>query len=430
MELKLTPYKGTRDIYPDDMDIRNYLFASWRRVVLSYGYREYMAPMLEPVELYMAKSSQEIVSEQTYSFSDRGGRNMVIRPEMTPSIARMVAARRQETPLPARYFSIANFMRYERPQHGREREFWQLNFDLFGDDSVQADVEIISLSKELLSSLGVNDDMYTIKVNDRRLTDTIMSDYLGLSEDQKIAAIRLLDKYDKLSNQRFRELALEIMDESTLDKLEGIISVNSINDLPDSIVESEPAKGLANLLSKLVGMSIKNVIYDVRLMRGFDYYTGTVFEVFDNSPDNQRAIFGGGRYDKLIEQFGVESLPVVGAAVGETMMIEFLRTHQLIPIDKLGNNRLIDLVTLDHSDEVIDYAMVVSDKLRSYNYDVATDFTNRKLDKKLRAAVKRGARAVAFVGPDELANNQLSIRLLDSQETNSYSIKDELDDIL
>lgn len=430
MELKLTPYKGTRDIYPDDMDIRNYLFASWRKVVLSYGYREYMAPMLEPVELYMAKSSQEIVSEQTYSFSDRGGRNMVIRPEMTPSIARMVAARRQETPLPARYFSIANFMRYERPQHGREREFWQLNFDLFGDDSVQADVEIISLSKELLSSLGVNDDMYTIKVNDRRLTDAIMSDYLGLSEDQKIAAIRLLDKYDKLSNQRFRELALEIMDESTLDKLEGIISVNSINDLPDSIVESEPAKGLANLLSKLVGVSIKNVIYDVRLMRGFDYYTGTVFEVFDNSPDNQRAIFGGGRYDKLIEQFGVESLPVVGAAVGETMMIEFLRTHQLIPIDKLGNNRLIDLVTLDHSDEVIDYAMVVSDKLRSYNYDVATDFTNRKLDKKLRAAVKRGARAVAFVGPDELANNQLSIRLLDSQETNSYSIKDELDDIL
>lgn len=430
MELKLTPYKGTRDIYPDDMDIRNYLFASWRKVVLSYGYREYMAPMLEPVELYMAKSSQEIVSEQTYSFSDRGGRNMVIRPEMTPSIARMVAARRQETPLPARYFSIANFMRYERPQHGREREFWQLNFDLFGDDSVQADVEIISLSKELLSSLGVSDDMYTIKVNDRRLTDTIMSDYLGLAEGQKIAAIRLLDKYDKLSNQRFRELALEIMDELTLDKLEGIISVNSINDLPDSVAESEPAKGLANLLNKLVSLSIKNVIYDVRLMRGFDYYTGTVFEVFDNNPDNQRAIFGGGRYDKLIEQFGVESLPVVGAAVGETMMIEFLRTHQLIPIDKLGNNRLVDLVTLDNSDEVINYAMTVSDKLRSHNYDVATDFTNRKLDKKLRAAVKRGAKAVAFVGPDELANNQLSIRLLDSQTTNSYSIKDELDDIL
>ena len=184
MSLNLSSYKGTRDLYPVDMMQRNYIFDGWRNVVEQYGYQEYMAPLLEPIDIYAAKSGEEIVNEQTYSFQDRGGRQMVIRPEMTPSITRMVAARRQEMPMPARLYSIANFMRYERPQHGREREFVQLNFDLFGIDNIYAELEIINMSHDVLTCFGATQDMFTIKVNDRQLTNFIMRDYLGLDEER------------------------------------------------------------------------------------------------------------------------------------------------------------------------------------------------------------------------------------------------------
>jgi histidyl-tRNA synthetase len=166
------PYKGTRDYYPEDKRVQNYIFNTWRKVVESYGYQEYGTPLLEPLEVYMAKSGEELAGEQTYAFTDRGERTVAIRPEMTPSVSRLVAGRRQELAYPARLFSIANFMRYERPQRGREREFWQLNADMFGAEGPAADAEIIILAHDIMEAFGAKDDMYVVRVNDRNLIKT------------------------------------------------------------------------------------------------------------------------------------------------------------------------------------------------------------------------------------------------------------------
>ena len=173
--LSSQPYKGTRDYYPADKRIQNYIFSVWNKVSKLYGYEEYGAPTLEPLEVYAAKSGQEIVNDQTYTFTDRGGRIVAIRPEMTPSISRMVAARRQELAYPARLYSIANFMRYERPQRGREREFWQLNVDIFGDDGVAAEAEIISFANHLMNEFGAKPGDFIIKINNRKLINFMMA---------------------------------------------------------------------------------------------------------------------------------------------------------------------------------------------------------------------------------------------------------------
>src|SRR3990167_8055548 len=173
-------YKGTRDYYPEDKRIQNYIFNIWKKTAESFGYEEYGAPLLEPLEVYAAKSGNELANEQTYSFIDRGDRRVAIRPEMTPSISRMVAARRQEMAYPARLYNISNYMRYERPQRGREREFWQLNADIFGAEGVVADAEIIGLCYEIMKTFGATEKMFAIRINNRKLIDTMMSSYLEL----------------------------------------------------------------------------------------------------------------------------------------------------------------------------------------------------------------------------------------------------------
>lgn len=410
MNLKLTGYKGTRDLYPADMMQRNYIFNGWREVVEGFGYREYAAPLLEPLELYAAKSGAEIVGEQTYSFTDRGGRQMVIRPEMTPSIARMVAARRQETVMPARFYSIANFMRYERPQHGREREFWQLNFDLFGIQSTAADLEIIEMSHAIIDHFGATDDMFTIRVNDRRLTDFIMRQYLELDGEQTGLMIKLLDRFDKMERSKFDGQALAIVGQSAMAKLAGLIDVKTLDELPDEIKNDAVVEPVRHVLLELYARGVRNAVYDIRLMRGFDYYTGIVFEVFDEAPENRRAMFGGGRYDGLISLFGVESLPVVGAAPGETTFREFLLAHHLMPdfSDRLGPEVMV--LTAANDSSVESRAAMIANLLRQIGLSVAVDYGDRKLDKKVKAAVKQHAVWLLFVGANEMKSDRYGVK--------------------
>ena len=417
MALNLSSYKGTRDLYPEDMRLRNYVFDTWRMVVESFGYQEYAAPMLEPLELYAAKSGQEIVNDQTYKFTDRGDREVAIRPEMTPSIARMVAARRQEMPMPARLFSIANYMRYERPQKGREREFWQLNFDLFGSNQVYADIEILSMSHSLVKAFGATDDMFTVKINDRRLTDFAMKDFLGLDDIQSLAMVKLFDRRDKISQESFSDQVAEIAPdnaEQISSKVDQLLRVKSIDDLPVEIANDAVTKPLKDTLDILASRGITNAKFAPDLMRGFDYYTGIVFEIFDEAPENRRAMFGGGRYDGLIGLFGVEDLPVVGAAPGETMFIEFLKAHNLIP--DLNNG--VDVAVIPFID-----AGEIADQLRSAGLNVAIDFTDRKTDKKIKAAVKAGIRYAIFVGEDELESGKYPLKNLVTGEETKLEIE-------
>ncbi|MCL2037867.1 histidine--tRNA ligase [Candidatus Saccharibacteria bacterium] len=419
MSLNLSSYKGTRDIYPEDMRLRRYIFDTWARVAESFGYEEYDSPLLEPLELYAAKSGEEIVNDQTYKFTDRGERTVAIRPEMTPSIARMVAARRQELALPARLYSISNYMRYERPQNGREREFWQLNTDIFGAAGIDADAEIILLGERIMRAFGATDNMFTIRISDRQWIDFVMRSYLGLDEEKAGRMIKLFDRFTKMPREDFDASAAEIFgEEKAAEGLEKInkLLVDNINDLPNEVRDKE-FEQICTVLDILQKRGVTNAVFDPTLMRGFDYYTGIVFEFFDNSPENNRSLFGGGRYDGLVGLFGVEDMPVVGVAPGELTTALFLRSWNLVPELKPAT----DVVLIPLGDVKV---KKVADELRAAGVNVAVDFTDRKVEKKIKAAVKAGVYYVLFIGEDEIKSGEFTLKNLTTQEEKKLSVQE------
>jgi histidyl-tRNA synthetase len=421
--LSSQPYKGTRDYYPAEKRIQNFIFNNWKRVAMRYGYEEYGAPMLEPIEIYAAKSGQELASEQTYMFTDRGSRTVAIRPEMTPSISRMVAARRQEMAYPARLFSIANFMRYERPQRGREREFWQLNVDIFGLEGALPESEIIAMGAEFLSVFGATDDMYSIKINNRKLINFMMAHYLGLDTVQAQLMIKLFDRKNKISTDEFRDQALDILGESMaeagLAKISTLLNAHTMADLPDEIRESNAVKEVQELFTLLDTAGIKNAVFDITLMRGLDYYTGTVFEFFDNHPDNNRSLFGGGRYDGLVGLFGAEQISAVGLAPGLSTTELFLQSHDLLP--KLPSTTEVYIAVL--GDDMLAGAMKLATELRNEGVNTELDVTGRKLDKQIKTAVKKDIAFIVFVGEEELQTEMYSFKDTASSDEQKLSFE-------
>lgn len=316
-KLSTEAYKGVRDFYPEDMAVQNYIFDTWRKTAESFGYQEYSASLLEPAELYEAKTSEEIVNEQMFTFIDRGGRKVALRPEMTPTLARMIAARRKSLKFPLRWYSMPNVFRYEKPQRGRKREHWQLNCDIMGIGGIEAEVEIISLTHAIMLAFGAKEENFEIRMSDRKLLNDIFDKIGGGSPDTIAEVIRLLDKRQKISNfdeEMIRQLGQE-KKEQFLELLEKTSSTEKL----EEIVKSLNSKG------------IYNAIIDTGVARGFDYYTGVVFEVFDTHPDNRRSLFGGGRYDNLLEIFGVEPVPTIGFGMGDITIRDFLETHKLPP---------------------------------------------------------------------------------------------------
>ena len=287
------PYKGVRDFYPPEMATQNYIFSVWRKVAEKFGYVEYSASILEYAELYRNKGSDEIVNEQMYLFKDKGDREVALRPEMTPTLARMIAAKRRTLKFPLRWYSIPNVFRYERPQRGRRREHWQLNCDLMGIAGIEAEVEIIKLAHDIMNEFGGKDSDFEIRINSRKIINAVLAGK-NFSEDQIRDFTRKLDKGDLPTNIHF-----------------------------------EPDEEIKKLLAVLKETGINNVRFDETLARGFDYYTGMVFEVFDTNLENRRALFGGGRYDNLLEMFGVEPIPTVGFGMGDVTIQDFLVTHNL-----------------------------------------------------------------------------------------------------
>lgn len=415
-------YKGTRDYYPEDKRVQNYIFDVWRQVVERHGYQEYGAPLLEPLEVYTAKSGQELANEQTYSFTDRGDRLVAIRPEMTPSISRMVAARRQELAYPARLYSIANFMRYERPQRGREREFWQLNADLFGAEGVLADAEIIELAYRIMDEFGAKNDMYVIRVNNRELINHMMTTYLGLDGVSSQLMIKLFDRKQKIPAEEFVRQAVEIFGseqaEQCMQKIERLISASTVAELPAELQQEQSVRDLSELFEYLQEAGVENVQFDITLMRGLDYYTGMVFEVFDLHPDNNRAMFGGGRYDGLVGLFGAESLPTVGFAPGLTTTELFLRTHNLLPA--LRPTTDICVIAVDDS---MSSALDVARQLRSEGVSVEVDITDRKLDRKVKAAIKKDVPYLVFVGANEVREQLYTLKEVKTTDEKKLSIE-------
>ncbi len=417
--LSSQPYKGTRDYYPEDKRVQNYIFETWKRVVEQFGYEEYGAPILENLDIYAAKSGQELVNEQTYTFTDRGGRTVAIRPEMTHTISRMVAARRQELAYPARLFSIANFMRYERPQRGREREFWQLNVDVFGVDEIAADVEIITMADTILKEFGAKSGDYVIRINNRKFIHSMMAEYLGLDSVGALQMTKLFDRRNKITEQDFDEQALQILGEAQADdiaKIKQIIDANSIDSLPEELQRAAAIDEIRAVFDGLTKAGVDGAVFDATLMRGLDYYTGTVFEVFDTHPDNNRSLFGGGRYDGLVGLFGAEPISAVGMAPGNTMIENFLDVHGLLP----ANTSKTDVYVVVIGD-ALDDARCVAYELRQGGLNVEVDITGRKLDKQIKTAVKKSISHLLFIGAQDAESGQYSLKNVDDETEEKLS---------
>lgn len=422
MALSTQPYKGARDFYPEDKRLQKYIFSKLRNAVESFGYEEYDAPILESMDLYLAKSGEEIVNEQTYVFDDRGGRKVVIRPEMTPTVSRMVAGKRQELAYPLRWYSLPNLWRYERPQKGRLREHWQLNVDIFGVESNQAELEMIRVLDAIMRSFGARHDMYVIRLNDRRFMDYLLGEYLGLDDVQAYSVSKLIDRMHKMERADFLTKIDALCTPSqretgVVDKLVHVLDAKKIKELPTDLRAHETLKPLVETLETLDGEGLSNVTFDPTLMRGFDYYTGLVFELFDTDPENGRSISGGGRYDGLVGLFGVEPVPTVGFGMGDVVLADFLQTHNLVPA-LYPETQLYVVLAGDVASKI---GRIVAE-LREEGVNVAVDISGRGLDKQLKTANKKNVPYVLFIGEQELTEGRFKLKDMRTGEEEQHSI--------
>ncbi|MCL5009207.1 MAG: histidine--tRNA ligase [Patescibacteria group bacterium] len=410
MSLSLEPYKGTRDFYPADQFYQNYIFGVWKKVAESFGYLEYNASILEETALYKAKSGEEIVNEQTYTFTDRGGRDVTIRPEMTPTVARMVAQKRKELVFPLRWFSVPNLFRYERPQRGRLREHWQLNVDMFGVESAEADVEIVKVAYGIMKAFGASDEAFEIRINDRRLLNYLLHKHLQLDAEGAHKLSKLVDRMHKMKAEEFLASAREILGEKTK-LLEEILYVKSLDELGEKVPQGEGVAELRRVFEALATAGIKNFVFDPTLVRGFDYYTGTVFEIFDTSPVNNRALFGGGRYDDLVGIFGVDKVPGVGFGMGDVTIRDFLETYKLLPEYRPP----VD-VYICHLEGFLEPAGALAGELRQAGVRVAEDLTNRKVSAQVKTADREKIPFVLVVGEEEAKTQKFKLKNLAASE--------------
>lgn len=393
--LSREPYKGVRDFYPEDQFIQRYIFEHWERMCELFGYEEYNASVLEPAELFRNKTSEEIVNEQTYTFTDRGDREVTLRPEMTPTFARMVAAKHREIPFPARWYSIPNVFRYERPQKGRLREHWQLNADIVGVAGIEADTEVIALAHSVLRAFGTDERNFEIRVSDRRFLDAAF-DESGVTKDFRPGATRLLDRREKIDDFDGAMAAL--------------LGKETAQTLTDHLRRTTSTAYLEQLMAQLKLFGVGNAIVDTSVTRGFDYYTGMVFEVFDTSGENKRSMFGGGRYDDLMSLFGGESIPAVGFAMGDVTARDFLETHNLLPKYAPATELMLCVV----EPAALVHANKLAQDLRLEDVAVAVNFSGKRIGDQVSQADKMKIPFVIAVGEKERNSGKYTIKNLSS----------------
>lgn len=394
-KLSTESYKGVRDFYPEDQFVQKYIFEHMARVCELFGYEEYNASVLEPAELYRSKTSEEIVDNQTYTFTDRGDREVTLRPELTPTLARMVAGRRRDIPFPARWYAIANCFRYEGTQKGRLREFWQLNADILGTEGVAADAEVIAVAHGVLRSLGADERDFEIRVSDRRILDSVYAD-LDMDQGKHAEVTRLLDRRAK--HEDF---------EKELAKLAG---EKTAGELLERIDRTTSTAHLEELRVALEHLGVRNMIVDTKITRGFDYYTGVIFELFDTDPSNKRSLAGGGRYDNLLSLFGGEKIPAVGFAMGDVTTRDFLEAHGLMPSYAPATELMIAIV----DEDARSHAQKLAQDLRREDVTVSVNFSGKRVGDQLRYADKMKIPFVIAVGTKERESGRYTVKNLSS----------------
>lgn len=398
MKAVIQTVKGARDFYPEEMAVRAWLYGKIREVSELFGYQEYDGPFLERIELYAAKSSDELVKEQAFTFQDRGGDYITLRPELTPSLARMVVQKQRALAYPLRWWSFGPFWRYERPQRGRTREFFQWNIDLIGINAPEADAELVAVCARFFQQVGIRPDQVQILVNNRQLIGQEL-DRLGVADSSKQAVYHLIDRRDKMIPQLWDANALEVG--LTAGQLEGLKALLADHELWRKL------PGFARFFSAIEAMGVQEYVrYAPQIIRGLDYYTGVVFEAHDLQ--GGRAILGGGHYGNLVSAVGGEPLPGIGFAMGDVMATIVLEKYGCIPAQLSSQSDQV-LVTVFNGDYLLKSYRLAAE-LRNAGVKAMVYPEPAKLEKQLKFADRKGVRFALILGPDEDANDQVTLK--------------------
>ena len=409
----IQPVKGTREFYPPEMAIRNWLYENIRKVSESFGYSEYDGPFLESIDLYVAKSGEELVKEQSFVFPDRGGNLITLRPELTPSLARMVAQKQHQLIYPLRWWSYGPFWRYEKPQKGRTREFFQWNIDLIGSKSPEADAELIAICAEFFKRIGLSPENIKVLINDRRLMDHKLSE-IGIDTSLKKKALNIIDRQDKMDHETWKAYALD--NGVTEEQFNGLRKILENDGLYQESTE------LQNIFSALEILGVKEYVkFDPKIVRGLDYYTGVVFEARDNGKIT-RAILGGGRYDDLVKDVGGEPLTGVGFAMGDVVLPIILEQYGLLPGLQVNPTQI--LVTI-FDEELISVSLSIAADLRKAGFSVQTYPEASKIGKQLKYADRCAVKFALIIGPEEKEQGIAQVKDIRTREQSSVPI-DEL----
>lgn len=424
MALNKQPYRGTRDFFPKDKRVRDYLFSVMTKTAESFGYESYDGPLLEEVELYKAKSGEELITEQIYSFTDRGERFVAIRPEMTPTLARMVAQVHRESSKPLRWFSIPNLMRYEKPQRGRVREHWQLNCDVFGSPGRLGEVEILQVAVELFQAYGANSTHFEILLNDRAIVDAVFKLMMKATDAQTYRLYKIVDKAKKITHEALQKMVKEVgLTDEAEDIFYTYLQLNTFSAVK-SFLEKHNQNEIAAQFGSFVDFTekadlVEYLKYDPTIVRGLDYYTGIVFEIFDKHPDNRRALCGGGAYANLLQIFNEDPLPGVGFGLGDVTLRDFLEVHNLLPNLDIPTN---DIFLTFQEVDGLEATLKLAKALRQNNLKVVMSLEALKFKKVFPTAEKKGVSFVTLMGTDELTNNQIQLKNLATKEQHTLDL--------
>jgi len=408
--LKNLPPKGTADWFPNEFEIRKYIFDTFRKVCTSFGYQEYLTPTFEKADIYKAKSGEDIGGKELMLFKDKAERELALRPEMTPSVIRMITRTYNNQPKPMRYFSIANFFRNEKPQKGRNREFWQLNYDIFGSKSIYADIEILKIALEIMFAFlpkeKLQDDSYkpfVVYINDRKVLNNFLEKTVGINEKDISSLVRILDKKEKISKKEFDSKLKQLnLNKEQIDKIDEYMQKELT---VDSLGNEEVTKDLKKVFEVLNAEGYSKWIkFKPNLIRGFDYYNGIVYEVFDTNKDNPRSLFGGGRYDGLGKIFGDYNIPATGCAPGDETMKLFLQNWDLLKNISKKEMETIYIPIIDIN--AIDMINKLSKKLRNQGKIVLQGLERQAISKSLEFANKMKMDKVIIIGSNEIAKRQ------------------------
>ena len=417
--IDLQPVKGTRDFFPDEMRVRNWLFQVWRSVSEQAGFEEYDTCVLEHEELYIRKAGDEI-SKQLYSFEDKGGRRLSLRPEMTPSLARLVLQRTKSLLFPIKWFSMPQCFRYERMTKGRRREHFQWNADIIGQPDMVAEAEILMLLISACESMGLSAKDIRVFINDRRILNAILSQ-LNVTEKLHSAILVIMDKRDKVSPETLGTMLKDVgMTSSQVQHLNEYLTKTNLQKLKEELQHTEGIDELQHLLQLMDTAGYSDYLqFDISIVRGLSYYTGAVFEI--NSPEKQhRAICGGGRYDSLLSTYGGKSVPAVGFGFGDVVVLDVLRELERFP----ELTRTLDYTIIPFDNEQVGIALKIANELRSKGAIVDCNFSMKKMKKSLHEANESGAKFAILLFPEELKQEKVVIRDMQLREQNPINIKD------